>query len=272
MRRTLALLVTATPLVVGTASLASLADVDLVGWSQINGLTGMVEGFGVGAGMDQVHWIESPEGYVLEPYYRLPEGASTRNAPRARQVGMTFGGDSTDEIDRVISLAITGTWFVDRYEANEWSGEFPAGRFTSPSARSYARLTAASVAQLSAYSGSGDLVLDIDSPLTTNVRLGVWNGTGPIVTLATISAGSQSATITEAMANSIGFEPTALLLLTESASSHMMSWAPKVGSGATDPISVEYWELQITNYSLVPGPGAISIIGVTGLLARRRRN
>lgn len=273
MRNTLALLATATPLAFGMASLADVVDADLVCFSLMNGETGVLEtaGFTLASNASSTSAF-GPGGFAVDES-GLPVGVVTRNGPRTSQVGASTPDNATPaDIDALLAANFAGTWTAT-LDGSTYSGTLPSNLITAPSARSYARLTADSMAQLFAYTGQGDLELFIESPLATAVRLAVYNETThEILMLTTISAGGQSATITDSMANSIGFDPAGFLLFTESASSSMLTWALQDSGDPSEGITVEYWEMQATGYWFVPSPGAISMIGLAGLLVRRRPN
>lgn len=271
MRHSLALLAFAAPLSFGTVSLADVVAADLVCFSVMNGETGVIENAGISVGSNALAMSAfGPTGVELDEA-GLPAGATMRNGIRTRQVGgSTQDGLTLQQIDTAVTQGVPGTWQIT-LDGSSYTGNLPSSVVSAPSARSYARLDADSVARLFSYQGDGDLLLALDSTLATTVHLAVYDDLNHrIEVLTSILAGDSTATITEMMANSLGFEPTDFFLLTETAPT-ALTFSMQGEGLMPNTIAVEYWELQVTDYRLVPAPGTVALIGLAGLIARRRQ-
>lgn len=267
MRNSLALLSAAASLALGMASNASLVSADIVSWSVFDGLGGAVQACGIEVGSNAVAMaVTNPGGATWSNGNNLPAGAIHHNTTRSNKLSTTFDDFGGGGDDSWMNANLPGEWMI-HLDGERLGGNVPGGVVVPPSARKYARLTTDSVARMTAYAGSGDLLIEIDQAFASTVRYGVYQDASNTLTiLGSFAAGDTSATFTP---TSLG-GPFSFVLFYETTAIGL-NFSVTAGGVPSGSATVELWDLNFTQYA-VPTPGAAALVALAGVMVGRRRN
>ena len=271
MRNSLTLLAAATPLAFGLSSQAALAVADIVTWSIVDGADGSFRECGIEVGSNaEVMRVKHPGAPAWGPG-GLPNGFN-QNSSRSNHTRVRVELGSGPQQDQWMRANMSGNWAIE-LDDSQLLGVVSDNDYPWPSMRTFARLDSDSEARLREYRGVGNLQLSLQTPLSIDVRLAVYDaridGLRELGGFPPLSSGMSVFVPEQAFAAAI--EPTQLMLITRT-NPTLRSFRPP-GDDPSQQVSVRLWGINASTYAInIPAPGAAALVGMAAVLVRRRRN
>ena len=171
-----------------------------------------------------------------------------------------------EDADAWTATHLGGNWSFG-LDGKQITGTIGTGAWTPPSLRTYARLSAASISALDAWAASGGstLSLELDTVPAGEVFIGFFHASeSRFVRFGKFGdpMGAGHITLTGLTAPTAG---TQLWLSMRSPATSL-----NFGDAKSAVSVVDLYDMSISAYQ-VPAPGAAALIGLAGLVARRRR-
>lgn len=171
-----------------------------------------------------------------------------------------------EDADAWTATHLGGNWSFG-LDGKQITGTIGTGAWTPPSLRTYARLSAASISALDAWAASGGstLSLELDTVPAGEVFIGFFHASdNRFVRFGKFGdpMGAGHITLTGLTAPTAG---TQLWLSMRSPATSL-----NFGDAKSAVSVVDLYDMSISAYQ-VPAPGAAALIGLAGLVARRRR-